>query len=120
MWQLVAAWLWGGAGVGVEPADESVGEGPDGAELFRRVWMEGDERSTLGDGLGPTFNARSCAECHQQGGAGGAGGAHTSVRLRLERGRTQVVHRHAPLVGPRPPLRQLWSILGEAGDAGVL
>ncbi len=44
-----------------------------GRELFTRVWEPGDKRSFAGDGLGPVFNGRSCAECHKQGGMGGAG-----------------------------------------------
>jgi CxxC motif-containing protein (DUF1111 family) len=33
----------------------------------------GDKLAGAGDGLGPVFNARSCAACHTQGGVGGAG-----------------------------------------------
>ncbi len=44
-----------------------------GKELFTRIWVPGDKRSHAGDGLGPVFNGRSCAECHNQGGTGGAG-----------------------------------------------
>src|SRR6516225_7216262 len=44
-----------------------------GKELFTREWLHGDKRSPAGDGLGPVFNARSCAACHNQGGVGGAG-----------------------------------------------
>ena len=46
-----------------------------GRNLFDWVW----ERTTLpmaqgrADGLGPMFNARSCSECHHQGGSGGSG-----------------------------------------------
>jgi CxxC motif-containing protein (DUF1111 family) len=43
-----------------------------GLELFNHEWTPGDPLAR-GDGLGPVFNARSCAECHRQGGTGGGG-----------------------------------------------
>ena len=45
----------------------------EGRELFAH---EGGAHDPLarGDGLGPVFNARSCASCHFQGGLGGGGG----------------------------------------------
>jgi len=43
-----------------------------GLELFRHEWQPHDELAA-GDGLGPVFNARSCVECHSQGGVGGGG-----------------------------------------------
>ena len=43
-----------------------------GRELFEREWSPNDTMSH-GDGLGPVFNARSCAACHFQGGLGGGG-----------------------------------------------
>jgi CxxC motif-containing protein (DUF1111 family) len=43
-----------------------------GMELFRHEWEPHDSLAQ-GDGLGPVFNARSCAECHFQGGIGGGG-----------------------------------------------
>jgi CxxC motif-containing protein (DUF1111 family) len=43
-----------------------------GLELFAHEWEPHDPRAR-GDGLGPVFNARSCVECHFQGGAGGGG-----------------------------------------------
>lgn len=43
-----------------------------GLELFRHQW-EPHDPLTQGDGLGPVFNARSCVECHSQGGVGGGG-----------------------------------------------
>src|SRR6266699_693783 len=52
-----------------------------GKELFTREWTAGDRRSHAGDGLGPVFNARSCAECHKLGGVGGAGSNDTNVSL---------------------------------------
>jgi CxxC motif-containing protein (DUF1111 family) len=43
-----------------------------GRELFEREWSPNDPMAH-GDGLGPVFNARSCAACHFQGGLGGGG-----------------------------------------------
>ncbi len=43
-----------------------------GMELFEHEWQPHDPLA-CGDGLGPVFNARSCVECHFQGGAGGGG-----------------------------------------------
>lgn len=50
-----------------------------GKELFAHKWVPNDPLSAAGDGLGPVFNARSCVECHFQGGVGGAGGAKQNV-----------------------------------------
>ena len=44
-----------------------------GRQIFEHKWEPGDSMSVEGDGLGPVFNARSCAECHFQGGVGGGG-----------------------------------------------
>jgi CxxC motif-containing protein (DUF1111 family) len=44
-----------------------------GKELFEHQWSPDDLLAGEGDGLGPVFNARSCQECHFQGGVGGAG-----------------------------------------------
>jgi CxxC motif-containing protein (DUF1111 family) len=52
-----------------------------GRELFVREWKPGDRRSHGGDGLGPVFNARSCAECHNQGGVGGGGSNAHDVEI---------------------------------------
>ncbi len=52
-----------------------------GKELFAREWLAGDKRSHAGDGLGPVFNARSCAACHYQGGVGGAGPKESNATL---------------------------------------
>ena len=43
-----------------------------GMKLFERDWTPSNPK--LGsDGLGPLFNATSCATCHNQGGSGGGG-----------------------------------------------
>ena len=43
-----------------------------GRELFEHEWAANDPLAH-GDGLGPVFNATSCADCHFQGGTGGGG-----------------------------------------------
>jgi CxxC motif-containing protein (DUF1111 family) len=50
-----------------------------GEQLFAHKWETGDSLAAAGDGLGPVFNARSCAECHFQGGVGGGGGLQHNV-----------------------------------------
>ena len=45
-----------------------------GLTLFKHDWAPHDPLAKGGgDGLGPVFNARSCAACHFQGGVGGGG-----------------------------------------------
>lgn len=44
-----------------------------GQALFEHKWSQNDPLAGGGDGLGPVFNATSCAECHFQGALGGAG-----------------------------------------------
>ena len=51
-----------------------------GRELFDHEWTPGDPL-TKGDGLGPVFNARSCVECHHQGGPGGGGPVAKNVTV---------------------------------------
>lgn len=50
----------------------STAEIAQGQELFEHEWAANDPMAH-GDGLGPVFNARSCASCHFQGGLGGGG-----------------------------------------------
>jgi CxxC motif-containing protein (DUF1111 family) len=51
----------------------------EGRELFEHEWTPNDPLAG-GDGLGPVFNAKSCASCHFQGGLGGGGGnEHNAV-----------------------------------------
>jgi CxxC motif-containing protein (DUF1111 family) len=57
--------LWGPSARASEVAE--------GRELFEHEWTPNDPLAH-GDGLGPVFNARSCATCHFQGGLGGGGG----------------------------------------------
>jgi CxxC motif-containing protein (DUF1111 family) len=51
-----------------------------GRTLFNHEWTAGDPLAK-GDGLGPVFNARSCAECHRQAGAGGGGPIANNVTV---------------------------------------
>lgn len=51
-----------------------------GRELFNHAWTARDPL-TGGDGLGPVFNARSCVECHSQGGPGGGGPVAQNVMV---------------------------------------
>ncbi len=52
-----------------------------GRDLFLHEWTPGDPLAAKGDGLGPVFNASSCAACHQQGGAGGSGSMEHNVTV---------------------------------------
>lgn len=52
-----------------------------GKELFTRHWTVHDDQCRLGDGLGPMFNARSCADCHHQAGLGGSGDANSNTDI---------------------------------------
>lgn len=51
----------------------SASEIAEGRMLFEHEWAPNDPLAH-GDGLGPVFNAKSCAACHFQGGLGGGGG----------------------------------------------
>lgn len=54
-----------------------------GRELFEHEWTPNDPLAG-GDGLGPVFNAKSCAACHFQGGLGGGGElAHNAVNFEV-------------------------------------
>ena len=64
-----------------------------GRELFEHEWQPNDP-TAHGDGLGPVFNARSCASCHFQGGLGGGGGnEHNAVSFEVfpRRGETEFI-----------------------------
>ena len=41
-----------------------------GKALFEKNWVSAPASTAASDGLGPFFNARSCAACHQEGGRG--------------------------------------------------
>lgn len=55
------------------PPVYSAEEAARGKVLFEHEWTAHDPLSAGGDGLGPLFNAKSCAACHFQGGVGGGG-----------------------------------------------
>src|SRR5438105_13474170 len=52
-----------------------------GKVLFTHEWTPNDPLAKGGDGLGPVFNAASCAACHRQGGLGGGGGLEHNVTM---------------------------------------
>src|SRR5207302_3825011 len=61
----------------------SASEIAEGRELFEHEWTPNDPLAR-GDGLGPVFNAKSCAACHFQGGLGGGGGLeHNAVNFEV-------------------------------------
>jgi CxxC motif-containing protein (DUF1111 family) len=73
---------WTGTLAATEPGPDNDKEALSrGRELFTREWVAGDRRSHAGDGLGPVYNAQSCAACHRQGGIGGAGNNEKNVSL---------------------------------------
>src|SRR5262249_56426764 len=79
---LVLVFAWVGTPAAGEPGPDNDKEALErGKELFTREWIAGDRRSHAGDGLGPVYNAQSCAGCHQLGAIGGAGKNETNVSL---------------------------------------
>ena len=83
----------------------------EGKMLFSHEWTVKDPL-TKGDGIGPVFNAKSCVECHTQGGVGGGGGlAHNVTTYRTADGRTGVLHSHAISVEFLETMDQLDSAL---------
>jgi CxxC motif-containing protein (DUF1111 family) len=79
---LVLVFAWTGKLAASEPGPDNDKEAlARGKELFTREWIAGDRRSHAGDGLGPIYNAQSCAACHRQGGIGGAGNNEKNVSL---------------------------------------
>ena len=64
----------------VSPASVTLGR-----QLFERNWTPANPQLG-GDGLGPLFNARSCAACHNQGGVGGGGDTRfNAITVGIER-----------------------------------
>ena len=62
----------------------SAAEVAEGRDLFEHEWTPNDPLAH-GDGLGPVFNARSCAACHFQGGLGGGGAnEHNAVGFEVQ------------------------------------
>jgi CxxC motif-containing protein (DUF1111 family) len=91
-----------------------------GAVLFNHEWEPSDPLCAGGDGLGPVFNATSCAACHRDPGPGGSGGLEqnvTNFTVRDERTgtlrREGVVHLHSlaaqeTLQDVDPRLPRMW------------
>ena len=52
-----------------------------GRELFLHEWTPNDPLAAAGDGLGPVFNAASCAACHKQAALGGGGPLENNVTV---------------------------------------
>jgi CxxC motif-containing protein (DUF1111 family) len=83
------------------PQPLSAADVAEGKMLFTHEWKENDPLAPHGDGLGPVFNASSCAQCHTQGGLGGSGLLQHNVTTffvpgpRGQQARQGVVHAHA-------------------------
>ena len=73
----VGARLWTWPGFKRQTLDPQMVQA--GQTLFVHEWKANDTLAAGGDGLGPVFNAKSCAECHHQKGAGGAGELNHNV-----------------------------------------
>ncbi len=54
-----------------------------GQQVFERLWVSAPSSTHASDGLGPLYNARSCATCHPGGGRGAAPGEGIGTALRL-------------------------------------
>ncbi|MEM9013335.1 MAG: di-heme oxidoredictase family protein [Pseudomonadota bacterium] len=58
-----------------------------GNALFEKIWVSSPASTKASDGLGPLYNARSCAQCHQRDGRGhppeGPGDNAVSLLLRV-------------------------------------
>ncbi len=72
----IGEWAWPVSG----PKPVSLQAVAAGRDLFHHEWQVNDPLSS-GDGLGPIFNARSCVECHFQGGPGGGGTVEKNVTI---------------------------------------
>ncbi len=85
-WMSIAGWAICAASLGSVVGQEFCVAMPQGAAassgkiLFERSWNVGDSGAGA-DGLGPLFNADSCASCHHLGGVGGAGANDENVDL---------------------------------------
>lgn len=86
-----------------------------GQSLFHRAWEPYDARSHGGDGLGPSFNERSCAACHSQGGPGGGGPSSKDVNILT----AEKLSEAADPAERRDALRKLHAGLGDARSVVV-
>ena len=64
-------------------------DGAIGEKLFRRQWVGAPASTAASDGLGPLYNARSCAGCH---GANGNGGTARVIHLQSRDGRPDPIY----------------------------
>jgi CxxC motif-containing protein (DUF1111 family) len=100
-----------------------------GQTLFEHKWKANDPLAGGGDGLGPVFNAASCAECHNQKGIGGAGGLVHNVTTYVFRNdgvaaakglpREGVVHARAVNYCPSETLNQLQPDLPQTSEPSL-
>ena len=84
-----------------------------GRELFEHEWTPNDPLAH-GDGLGPVFNAKSCAACHFQGGLGGGGEiSHNATAFEIlpRPGRTELVSGTIHNYSVEPGDRESFSIV---------
>lgn len=65
-----------------------------GKALFEKLWVAAPSSTDASDGLGPYYNARSCAACHPRGGQGVPSLALTAASADLPRSAT---HQSSPL-----------------------
>lgn len=77
---LAPAWKLGEWALRPGPKTVTAEAAAAGGELFKHEWTANDPL-TGGDGIGPVFNARSCVECHNQGGPGGGGPVPKNVTV---------------------------------------
>ncbi|HEX3148418.1 MAG TPA: di-heme oxidoredictase family protein [Gemmataceae bacterium] len=68
----LALWIWSAGIPVIWGPSASASDIRAGRELFEHEWEPNDPLAH-GDGLGPVFNAKSCAACHFKGGLGGGG-----------------------------------------------
>jgi CxxC motif-containing protein (DUF1111 family) len=68
----IGLWIWSPGLPVIFGPSARASEIAEGRELFEHEWEPKDPLSH-GDGLGPVYNAKSCASCHFQGGLGGGG-----------------------------------------------
>lgn len=67
-WIVTALSLAAATGSLSVPARAADADALVGRSLFRRQWVPAPTRTDAADGLGPLFNARSCAGCHREAG----------------------------------------------------
>ncbi len=68
----VGLWVWSPGLPVIWGPSARASDIAQGRELFEHEWQPNDSMAH-GDGLGPVYNAKSCASCHFQGGLGGGG-----------------------------------------------